>query len=101
MANFWVNGIVSARDKQPYVQLSNEHGMIAQLSMGEARQIASDILLMTSRTEADAMLLTFFSKMELPENLPAHFMQAFRDYRAEIDQEKVERSLEGGDDSTT
>jgi hypothetical protein len=28
MAHFWVNGIVSSRDKQPYIQLSNEKGMI-------------------------------------------------------------------------
>jgi len=36
MADFWVNGIVSQRDKQPYIQLSNEKGMIAHLTMSQA-----------------------------------------------------------------
>ena len=40
MADFWVNGIVAQRDKQPYIQLSNEKGMIAQLTMAQARQVA-------------------------------------------------------------
>ena len=35
VANFFVNGVVAQRDKQPYVQLSNEKGMIAQLSMAD------------------------------------------------------------------
>lgn len=66
MSDFWVNGIVSSRDKQPYVQLSNEKGMIAQLSMGQARKIAMDILVMCSRTEMDAMLHRFMSATTAP-----------------------------------
>ena len=62
MADFWVNGIVAVRDGNPYIQLSNEKGMIAQLSMSETRQIAMDMLVMAARTEADAMIYKFFAK---------------------------------------
>lgn len=88
MADFWVNGIVSQRDKQPYLQLSNEKGMIAQLTMRQARQIAMDMLVMCSRTEADAMLVKFFNKK-------VALMQEFRDYRAELDDEKIEHTHRG------
>lgn len=93
MSDFWVNGIVSSRDQRPYVQLSNEKGMIAQLTMGEARKIAMDILVMCSRTEMDAMIHRFMT--EEMENPPAAnvMMMHFRDYRAELDQEKVEGKL--------
>lgn len=95
MADFWVNGIVSARDKQPYVQLSNEKGMIAQLSMAQARQIAMDMLVMCSRTEADAMLLKFFDKHEFPSGAGAALMVEFRDFRAAIDDEEVGHTHRG------
>lgn len=94
MPDFWVSGIVSAVDKQPYVQLANEKGMIAQLSMGQARQIAVDILTMAARTEADAMLIKFFDKLKFPEEAGALLMRDFRDYRAAIDQEKIEHGTE-------
>lgn len=90
MAEFWVNGIVSDRDKQPYVQLSNEKGMIAQLSMSQARKIAMDILVMASRSEADAMILKFFSAREFPEDAAGALLVLFRDFRHELDMEKVE-----------
>ena len=94
MSDFWVNGIVSNRDQQPYVQLSNEKGMIAQLSMGQARKIAMDILVMASRTEMDAMLHKFFrEEFDKPE-IANHAMVLFRDYRAELDQEKVEGKMD-------
>lgn len=93
MSDFWVNGIVSNRDQQPYVQLSNEKGMIAQLSMGQARKIAMDMLVMASRTEMDAMLHRFMR--EKMENVEAAngMMILFREYRAELDQEKVEGKM--------
>lgn len=100
MADFWVNGIVSSRDQQPYVQLSNEKGMIAQLSMAQARKIAMDILVMSSRTEMDAMLHRFMREELENENAANHMMLCFRDYRAELDQEKVEGKLGGPDDGT-
>ena len=98
MANFWVSGIVAMRDKQPYIQLSNDNGMIAQLSVTEARQVANDIMLMAARTEADAMLIKFFAQAEFPEQAAAVLMQQFRDYRAELDQQKLERSVDEGQD---
>jgi hypothetical protein len=92
VADFWVNGIVAVRDGQPYIQLSNEKGMIGQLSMSEARQVANDIVVMASRTEADAMLIKFFSKMEFPEGASVALMAEFRDFRAELDADKAVRS---------
>ncbi len=95
MASFWVNGIVAQRDKQPYIQLSNENGMLGQLSMAEARNVAHDILTMCARTEADAMVLKFFAKSDFPDGAGAALMQGFSDFRAELDDEKVERSHRG------
>jgi len=96
VANFWVNGIVAVRDKQPYIQLSNDKGMIGQLSVTEARQVANDIMLMAARTEADAMLIKFFGQMELGDQAASLLMNQFRDYRAELDQQKIERSYDEG-----
>jgi hypothetical protein len=89
--DFWVNGIVAARNGQPYVQLSNEKGMIAQLTMAQTRQIAMDMLVMSSRTEADAMIHAFFSKLDLPLQAAMALMAEFREFRAELDREKLER----------
>lgn len=91
MADFWVNGVVAVRNGLPYVQLSNEKGMIAQLSMSETRQIAMDMLVMAARTEADAMIHKFFAKEEFPPEASAAVMVGFRDFRAELDADKAER----------
>lgn len=91
MTSFWVNGIVAERNKMPYIQLSSENGMIAQLTITEARQVAMDILVMSARTEADAMLLQFFDKRELPPGTGGLLMMEFRDFRAEIDDDKATR----------
>jgi hypothetical protein len=90
--HFWVNGVVAQRDEKPYVQLSNEKGMVAQFSISEARQVAMDILQMSARTEADAMILKFFKKAELPMGAAAALMAEFRDFRAELDAEEAERT---------
>lgn len=95
--NFWVNGIVAVSDKKPYIQLSNDKGMIAQLSMGEARKVAHDILVMASRTEADAMLIKFFDKSDFPANSANTLLVDFRDFRHELDMEKVEGKEEDPD----
>ncbi len=92
MSDFWVNGIVAARDGKPYVQLSNEKGMIAQLSMSQTRQVAMDMLQMAARTEADAMIHKFFAKAEFPQEAANAVMVDFRDFRADLDAEKTERS---------
>ena len=47
---------------------------------------------MASRTEADAMIHKFFAKEEFPQDAANALMMAFRDYRAELDAEKAERS---------
>lgn len=97
MADFWVNGIVAVRDHQPYVQLSNENGIIAQLSMAQTQKIALDMLIMAARTEADAMIWQFWKENGLPENAGAAFMQSFRDFRARLDQERVESKMRDPD----
>jgi len=89
---FWVNGIVSARNKQPYIQLSNDKGMIGQFTVSEARSIAHDLLVMASRTEADAMILKFFEKEEMPPNLGAFVMMDFREFRSALDEEHIEKA---------
>ena len=95
MANFWVNGIVAQRDKQPYIQLSNEKGMIAQLTMAQARQVAHDILVMASRTEADAMLIKFFDKQEFPKEAAGALLVDFREFRAGLDDEAIGHTHRG------
>jgi flagellar biosynthesis regulator FlbT len=89
--HFFVNGIVAARDKMPYIQFSNERGMIAQLTIAQARQVAADILQMSARTEADSLLLKFVAAKELPEHVGGELMTMFRDFRAELDQIDTER----------
>jgi hypothetical protein len=97
--HFWVNGIVAARNQKPYIQLSNEKGLIVQFTMSEARQVAMDILVMAAHTEADAMIFKFFDKAQFPQGAAGALMQEFRDFRAELDREAVERGSEDGDDS--
>lgn len=84
--SLWVNGIVAARNHQPYIVISKGMEKVGQMSLSEARNFANDILVMASRTEADAMLLKFFDKQEYPSGAGAALMQEFRDYRAELDQ---------------
>lgn len=91
MMDFWVSSIVSARDKQPYIQLANEKGMLTQMSMAEARMVALDILQLAARAEADAMLLKFFEIEQLPEGVGVAMMANFRDFRAQLDAELVDR----------
>jgi hypothetical protein len=89
--HFWVNGVVAVRDNMPYIQLSNENGMIAQLTMAQAQQVALDILVMAARTEMDAMVLKFFSKQGFPDGAGAALMMELRDFRAEQDAEGTAR----------
>ena len=82
--HFFVNGIVAMRDKMPYVQLATEHGLVIQLTMAQARQVAADILQMSARAEADALLVRFCEAKDL-QKLGAVLMDDFRDFRAELD----------------
>ena len=86
-----MNNIVAARDKKPYLQLSTEAGLIVQVDVPQARQIAADIVQSMARAEADAMLLRFFSKLEFPTGASGALMNDFRDYRAELDAGDAER----------
>ncbi len=97
MSDIWVNGVVAVRDGKPYVQLSNEKGIIAQLSMSEARQIANDIVVMASRTEADAMIVKFFADKGLPTASLGMLLVGFRDFRHDLDMDKAERSEGSGE----
>lgn len=94
MENISVEGIVSARDKKPYVCLFKQKEgkpaeQFAQLSIAEARNIAMDILIMCSRTEADAMIYEFFSKNKFPMEAAAALMYEFRQFRQNLDEEKI------------
>ena len=97
ISHFWVNGIVSQRDKQPYVQLSNERGIVAQMTMAQARNVALDILQMSARTEMDAMLLRFCNEKLEHEEVGEQMMMLFSEYRMQLDQEKVERAHQDPD----
>ncbi len=90
---FWVAGIVAARDHMPYVQLANTNGLIGQLTIAEARNIALDLFRAASYAEADAMLVRFFEKMELPMTALGALMMEFRDFRHALDMEKVDKSV--------
>ena len=89
---FWVNGIVAERDHLPYIQLSNMEGVVAQFTMSQTRQIAMDMLVMASRTEADAMIWKFFADVKLPEAAAAALITDFRDFRATLDADEAERT---------
>jgi hypothetical protein len=89
---FWVQGIVAARNRVPYVQIANAQRLIAQLTIAQARNVAHDILTATHNAEADAMVVKFFSKLDLPDGALGAFMQEFRDFRHELEMEKVETS---------
>lgn len=92
-----INGIVAARNHKPYVQIGTEETpVIAQMSVGEARQIARDIEAMCARTEADAMILKFMMNRVFTSDAEQGLLAAgmmmtdFRDFRAQLDDEAVE-----------
>ncbi len=87
----WVNGVVAVRNHMPYIQLSNENGMIAQLTIAQAHQVARDLLVMAARTEMDAMVLKFFNAQEFPEGAGAALMMQLREFRAEQDADEAVR----------
>jgi hypothetical protein len=63
--------------------------------MNQARQVAEDMLVMASRCEADAMILKFFSHFNLPMEAAAGMLEEFRDFRAGLDDEKIEHDHRG------
>lgn len=99
MSELIVNGVVAVWDKQPYVQISTVDGIIAQLSMAQARNVAMDILQMCARTEADSMLIQFFEKSTFPQEACHAMLVDFRDFRATLDDEAIETSRSDPDQS--
>lgn len=97
MGDFWVAGIVSADDKEPYVQLLNEKGVIAQLSVAQARIIAMNILVQCSRSEMDTMVYKFLENlgMEVDSEMPGGLMRAFRQYCSQMGVPASRPSLKG------
>lgn len=86
--NVLVEGIVAVRNQKPYVVLRLNRERI-QLTIAEAKGIAADIVQMAARTEADAMILRFFDKMEYPRGAAAAVLKEFRDFRLALDTEPV------------
>jgi hypothetical protein len=87
--HIFVDGIVAARDKEPYVRI-NINGEKAQLTIAEAFKIANDLIRTASRTEADAMLFRFFDDGRFPQEAIAALMQEFRYFRQRQDDKPVE-----------
>ena len=85
-----VDGVVAVRDFQPYLRLLVDGVPICQLTMAQARQVASDIVQMSARTEADAMIHRFFAEQHFPPEAGAALMLLFRDFRLELDSEPLE-----------
>lgn len=85
----YVDGIVAARNKEPFVRII-VNGEQAQLTIAEAHKIATDMLKVAARTEADAMVLRFFSDNQFPPGAGAAIMQEFRYFRQRQDDKEVE-----------
>lgn len=82
-----VVGLVSQRDKRPYVQLLIDDKVSAQLTVAEARQIAGDLQRMAARAEADSTIFTFFERQQFPEGAGAAVMMDLREFRRMLDAE--------------
>lgn len=95
-----VDGIVAQRDHQPFVRLA-VNGEKAQLSIAEAHKVAVDIMKMAARTEADAMVLRFFTAQKFPLQAAAQIMQEFRYFRQSLDAEPVEQTIVDPDSGET
>ena len=83
--HIFVDGQVASKTLLPMVSLSSEDGMIVQLDVADARQVARDILHAAGNAEADAMILKFFSSEGFPEGAGAALMMAFRDFRHSLE----------------
>ena len=61
--------------------------------IAEAKNFANDILVMCSRSEADAMIHKFFNKQELPLHAATLIMHEFREFRMELDAQVPGKTL--------
>jgi hypothetical protein len=96
----FVDGIVSARNHEPYVRLV-VNGEKAQLTVAEAFKIANDLIKISARTEADAMIHRFFSHKELPPQASSLLMQDFRYFRQRQDEKDVKQNTTDPDTGET
>jgi hypothetical protein len=87
-----VGSIVAQRNNQPYVRIHINGDLVAQLTLGQARTIAQDLIDAAARGEADAMIWKFFSKQQFPQGAGEALMMEFREFRQRLDEESVERS---------
>jgi hypothetical protein len=90
--HIYVDGIVAARNKEPYVRL-HVNGELAQLTIAEAFKVANDLVHTASRTEADAMLFRFFDGHDFPQEAVAALMRDFRFFRQRQDDQPVKGSV--------
>src|SRR5258708_19095965 len=91
--NFFVQGIVAARNGMPYVIIDNGEKRIAQFTIAEARSVALDLFRAASYAEADAIIVKFFrEELKAPDAALGAVMELFRDFRYKLDTEKVETS---------
>jgi hypothetical protein len=88
----FVDGIVAARNGEPYVRLT-VNGEKVQLTIAEAHKIAVDLLKSSARTEADAMLFRFFENQKFPRETAGALMMEFRYFRQRQDEKEVEQSI--------
>jgi hypothetical protein len=95
-----VDGIVAARNHEPYVRLI-VNGEKAQLTIAEATKVARDLLQMAARTEADAIILKFFSDQKFPFPAAAAIMHQFREFRLAQDEKAVQQTVVDPDSSET
>lgn len=93
-SKLWISGIVAVRDQKPYIQFSTEKGVMAQLSISAAQQVAMYILQIAASMKTDAILLKFFDKSRFPQGSAVTLIEKFREFRAELDREVAERSEE-------
>ncbi len=91
MPHILISGMVAKRDKRPYIQVAVD-GRIVQMNVAEARNVAMDILTQIHRAEADAMIIKFFEKQQYPDGAAGALMMEFREFRSQLDRERVETS---------
>ena|SRR5271170_3001998 len=92
MARLIINGVVAAQDFQPHIQIGIDPGALAQLSIAEARLVATDILQICARAETDSMLRKFIHEQHLPQEAGLALIQKFRDYRKVRDADEIPAS---------
>lgn len=82
----WAESIVSQRDYLPYVRLStDEDGILAQLTTGQARDFAGTVHSAAAHAEADCAIYRFCKAMEFSDQLAGVMMSEFRNLRGELE----------------